>query len=109
LKARMPWLDINQERHHPYGGYEGMVELVHEIDRALFNPVWQQVRIPAPWGDDGETLDAVPASTAGPEAALASVAGLPAPMPEPLPTAAHQYLSDVAAQSLGLSAEEIPV
>ncbi|PZQ65256.1 MAG: nitrogenase iron-molybdenum cofactor biosynthesis protein NifE, partial [Variovorax paradoxus] len=25
LKARMPWLDINQERHHPYGGYEGMV------------------------------------------------------------------------------------
>ena len=59
LKARMPWLDINQERHHPYGGYEGMVELVHEIDRAIFNPVWKQVRIPAPWGDDGETLGAV--------------------------------------------------
>jgi hypothetical protein len=36
-----------------------MVELVHEIDRAIFNPVWQQVRIPAPWGDDGETLGAV--------------------------------------------------
>lgn len=59
LKARMPWLDINQERHHPYGGYEGIVELVHEIDRAIYNPVWQQVRIPAPWGDDGETLGAV--------------------------------------------------
>jgi nitrogenase molybdenum-cofactor synthesis protein NifE len=59
LKARMPWLDINQERYHPYGGYEGMVELVHEIDRAIYNPVWQQVRIPAPWGDDGETLGAV--------------------------------------------------
>ncbi|PXW23984.1 nitrogenase iron-molybdenum cofactor biosynthesis protein NifE [Paraburkholderia caballeronis] len=62
LKARMPWLDINQERHHPYGGYEGIVELVHEIDRAIHNPVWQQVRRPAPWGDDGETLGAVNAS-----------------------------------------------
>ena len=62
LKARMPWLDINQERHYPYGGYEGMVELVHQIDRAIFNPVWQQVRIPAPWdvsGDDGVALGAL--------------------------------------------------
>ncbi|WP_028226423.1 nitrogenase iron-molybdenum cofactor biosynthesis protein NifE [Paraburkholderia ferrariae] len=64
LKARMPWLDINQERHHPYGGYEGIVELVHEIDRAIHNPVWQQVRIPAPWGDDGETPGAVQAAVA---------------------------------------------
>jgi len=49
LKAKMPWLDINQERHHAYAGYEGMVELVHEIDKALFNPIWAQVRKPAPW------------------------------------------------------------
>jgi nitrogenase molybdenum-cofactor synthesis protein NifE len=28
-----------------------MVKLVHEIDRAIFNPVWQQARIPAPWQD----------------------------------------------------------
>lgn len=49
LKARMPWLDINQERHHAYAGYEGMVELVREIDKALYNPVWEQVRQPAPW------------------------------------------------------------
>jgi nitrogenase molybdenum-cofactor synthesis protein NifE len=49
LKARMPWLDINQERHHAYAGYEGMVELVAQIDKALSNPVWQQVRLPAPW------------------------------------------------------------
>ena len=76
LKARMPWLDINQERHHPYGGYEGIVELVHEIDRAIFNPVWQQVRIPAPWGDDGETLGAVQAQAAAPVATV--VDGLPA-------------------------------
>jgi nitrogenase molybdenum-cofactor synthesis protein NifE len=49
LKARMPWLDINQERHYAYAGYEGMVQLVTEIDKTLYNPVWQQVRLPAPW------------------------------------------------------------
>jgi nitrogenase molybdenum-cofactor synthesis protein NifE len=49
LKAKMPWLDINQERHHAYAGYEGMIKLVEEIDRTLYNPVWQQVRLPAPW------------------------------------------------------------
>jgi nitrogenase molybdenum-cofactor synthesis protein NifE len=85
LKARMPWLDINQERHHPYGGYEGMVELVHEIDRAIFNPVWQQVRIPAPWGDDGETLGAV------------------------APNTSTDHLSGIAAKAMGLEPEEIPV
>jgi nitrogenase molybdenum-cofactor synthesis protein NifE len=68
LKARMPWLDINQERHHPYAGYEGMVALVHEIDRAIFNPVWQQVRIPAPWDENGETTQCAAAQSAGAQA-----------------------------------------
>lgn len=49
LKARMPWMDINQERHHAFAGYEGMVTMVAEIDKALFNPMWQEVRTPAPW------------------------------------------------------------
>jgi nitrogenase molybdenum-cofactor synthesis protein NifE len=49
LKAKMPWLDVNQERAHGYAGYEGMVKLVHEIDRELHNPIWEQVRAPAPW------------------------------------------------------------
>ncbi len=49
LKARMPWLDINQERHHAYAGYSGMVNLVKEIDKSLHNPMWAQVRKPAPW------------------------------------------------------------
>jgi nitrogenase molybdenum-cofactor synthesis protein NifE len=49
LKAKMPWLDINQERHHAYAGYEGMVALVGEIDKALSNPIWEQIRKPAPW------------------------------------------------------------
>ena len=52
LKAKMPWLDINQERHHAFAGYEGMVKLVDEIDKTLHNPVWEQVRIPAPWEID---------------------------------------------------------
>jgi nitrogenase molybdenum-cofactor synthesis protein NifE len=49
LKARMPWMDINQERHHAFAGYEGMVTMVAEIDKALFNPMWREVRTPAPW------------------------------------------------------------
>jgi nitrogenase molybdenum-cofactor synthesis protein NifE len=51
LKASMPWLDINQERHNAYMGYVGMVKLVQEIDKALYNPIWEQVRKPAPWED----------------------------------------------------------
>ena len=49
LKAKMPWLDINQERHHAYAGYDGMVALVREIAKSLYNPIWEQVRPPAPW------------------------------------------------------------
>ncbi|OCK53925.1 nitrogenase iron-molybdenum cofactor biosynthesis protein NifE [Bradyrhizobium sp. LMTR 3] len=49
LKAAMPWLDINQERCHAYMGYVGMVKLVEEIDKALFNPMWEQLRRPVPW------------------------------------------------------------
>lgn len=53
LKAKVPWLDINQERHHAYAGYDGMVELVHQLDLALHNPVWGHVRSPEPWDDQG--------------------------------------------------------
>jgi nitrogenase molybdenum-cofactor synthesis protein NifE len=58
LKARMPWMDINQERHHAYAGYEGMVTMIGEIDKAIFNPVWQQVRTPAPWDAEDPLLAA---------------------------------------------------
>lgn len=54
LKASMPWLDINQERHHAYMGYVGMVKLLEEIEKALYNPVWEQVRRPAPWEIEGD-------------------------------------------------------
>ncbi len=57
LKAKMPWLDINQERHHAYAGYDGMIELVREIDKALYNPVWEQVRKPAPWETPSQVIE----------------------------------------------------
>ncbi|NRB09451.1 MAG: nitrogenase iron-molybdenum cofactor biosynthesis protein NifE [Richelia sp.] len=50
LKARIPFLDINQERHHRYAGYAGMIEMARELDEALHSPVWEQIRQSAPWG-----------------------------------------------------------
>ena len=38
LKAKMPWLDINQERHHAYAGYDGMVELVRRDRQGAVQP-----------------------------------------------------------------------
>ena len=49
LKAKTPWIDINQERHHGFAAYDGMVALVREIDQSINNPIWAQVRAPAPW------------------------------------------------------------
>lgn len=49
LKGRIPFLDINQERHHGYAAYVGMVELARDIDQAIHNPVWSHVRREAPW------------------------------------------------------------
>lgn len=49
LKARIPFLDINQEREFAYAGYRGMTELARQIALSLESPVWQAVRRPAPW------------------------------------------------------------
>ena len=49
LKARMPFLDSNQEREFAYAGYTGMVELARQIALSLESPVWAQVRADAPW------------------------------------------------------------
>ena len=49
LKARLPFLDINQEREFGYAGYQGMLELVRQLALTIESPVWEAVRAPAPW------------------------------------------------------------
>ncbi|MGV6816729.1 MAG: nitrogenase iron-molybdenum cofactor biosynthesis protein NifE [Thiotrichales bacterium] len=49
LKARIPFLDINQEREFGYAGYEGMVELARQLVLTINSPVWPRVRAAAPW------------------------------------------------------------
>ena len=49
LKARMPFLDINQEREHAYAGYNGMVTFAKELCRTIESPIWPVVRSQAPW------------------------------------------------------------
>ena len=60
LKARIPFLDINQEREFGYAGYDGMLELVRQLALTLESPVWEAVRRPAPWASyaGGEVLAA---------------------------------------------------
>ncbi|HDY69482.1 MAG TPA: nitrogenase iron-molybdenum cofactor biosynthesis protein NifE [Actinobacteria bacterium] len=49
LKARLPFLDINQEREFGYAGYQGMLELACQLTLTMESPVWDAVRRPAPW------------------------------------------------------------
>ncbi len=49
LKARLPFLDINQEREFGYAGYQGMLELARQLTLTLESPVWAAVHKPAPW------------------------------------------------------------
>jgi nitrogenase molybdenum-cofactor synthesis protein NifE len=49
LKARIPFLDINQEREFGYEGYSGMIELARQLALTIQSPVWPGVRKPAPW------------------------------------------------------------
>jgi nitrogenase molybdenum-cofactor synthesis protein NifE len=53
LKAKTPWVEVNQERHLGFAGYEGIVNLVGEIDRTLANPIWSQLQAKAPWEEEG--------------------------------------------------------
>lgn len=79
LKAAMPWLDINQERSYAYMGYLGIVKLVEEIDKALFNPMWEQLRRPAPWDDitkDGQPMRSALAQSDGQGAETAKTPAL---------------------------------
>ena len=55
MKAKTPWVEVNQERHLGFAGYEGMVNLLDEIDRTLANPIWAQLQAKAPWEDREQT------------------------------------------------------
>lgn len=58
LKARIPFLDINQEREFGYAGYTGMVELARQLVLTIDSPVWPAVREPAPWQRSGVAVPA---------------------------------------------------
>ncbi|WP_439406311.1 nitrogenase iron-molybdenum cofactor biosynthesis protein NifE [Bradyrhizobium sp. DASA03076] len=82
LKAATPWLDINQERCHAYMGYVGIVKLMEEVDKALYNPIWDQLRRPAPWDEaeinwQAKALAQVDVSAAGGTPTLLGAARAP--------------------------------
>ncbi|WP_200882038.1 nitrogenase component 1 [Nitrincola sp. A-D6] len=54
LKARIPFLDINQEREFGYAGYDGMLELARQLSLTLESPIWTSLRTPAPWQHTAE-------------------------------------------------------
>jgi len=55
LKARVPFLDINQEREHAYAGYQGMIRMAKELCRTLQSPIWSAIKYPAPWESASNT------------------------------------------------------
>ena len=60
LKARIPFLDINQEREFGYAGYAGMLELARQLALTIESPVWAAVRKPAPWAAATAAVPAEP-------------------------------------------------
>jgi nitrogenase molybdenum-cofactor synthesis protein NifE len=45
LKSRIPFLDIDHVRRIGYAGYDGMIELARNVERAVYSPVWDKVRV----------------------------------------------------------------
>lgn len=41
MKEQIPFIDINQERHKAYAGYEGLLRLAKELTYSLANPIWK--------------------------------------------------------------------
>jgi len=64
LKARVPFLDINQEREFGYAGYTGMLELARQLVLTIDSPVWSAVRRPAPWARQTQAQELAQASDA---------------------------------------------
>jgi nitrogenase molybdenum-cofactor synthesis protein NifE len=64
LKAKLPFLDINQERDFGYEGYTGMLELARQLALTLESPVWEAVTRPTPWEPAQTILRSAPAFSA---------------------------------------------
>jgi len=60
LKARMPFLDVNQEREFGYAGYDGMLELARQLCNSIDSPIWQRVRSAPPWSAGAATIGSSP-------------------------------------------------
>ncbi len=48
-KEKIPFIDINQERHTPYSGYRGLINLAGDIVKTIYSPVWGLAKKEAPW------------------------------------------------------------
>jgi nitrogenase molybdenum-cofactor synthesis protein NifE len=48
-KERIPFIDINQERHTPYAGYGGLVNLARDIVKTMYSPMWKSAKREATW------------------------------------------------------------
>lgn len=67
LKARIPFLDINQEREFGYAGYDGMLELARQLCVTVESPIWTAVRSAPPWAvPTAPAADATPAPVGAP-------------------------------------------
>ena len=50
--SKISFLNINNERNHPYAGYTGILEVTKELYAAFSNPVWEQLRQSNPWDEE---------------------------------------------------------
>ena len=57
MKEQIPFIDINQERHKAYAGYEGLLRLAKELTYSLSNPIWKLASSAAPWDKEAPPYD----------------------------------------------------
>ncbi|GMT48678.1 MAG: hypothetical protein IEMM0008_0217 [bacterium] len=48
-KEKIPFIDVNQEKHTPYAAYRGLVKMAQDIVKTIYSPVWQVAKKEAPW------------------------------------------------------------
>ncbi|WP_081949481.1 nitrogenase component 1 [Paenibacillus durus] len=49
LKEKLPFLDIDQERHGAYSGYMGLRRMAQDLVDVMEQPVWEMARRRSPW------------------------------------------------------------